>query len=217
MEFFRRKTDRPPHAGNQAQPASGASVTGGGPTHRVTRELGRAENLARMLAASRAAAAIEPADYLAGMFLYDWERLSRYWQDRQAIEAYLQKICQISPRRWHHWMEFYDRERRKEENWNPAKLFGLQDGHAKNPGSSLEKSSELESILRKAEAIAPHYDTFEGRPIPILTSECVLLAMAKIPGLEIARRLSESGLDVAALEQEARNPRHAPLHGAEEE
>jgi hypothetical protein len=182
-------------------------------SHRVTKELARAESLAHMLAMSRAAAAIEPADYLAGLYIYDWERLSKFWKDRTAIEAYLQRICRISPQRWHHWIEFYDRERREEEKRDARKIFGSA-GKAGGDGNSLAPSGELEAVLRKAEAIAPHHDTFEGRTVPILTSECVLLAMTKIEGLEIGRRLLESELDVTLLEQEARNPRHAPLHGA---
>lgn len=168
-----------------------------------------------MLAMSRAAAAIEPADYLAGLYIYDWERLSKYWQDRATIEEYLQRICRISPQRWHHWIEFYDRERREEEKRGSHKILGSM-GNAGEKGASLLPSAELDAVLRTAEAIAPHHDTFEGREIPILTSECVLLAMAKSGGLEIGRRLVESGLDVPLLEIDARHPRHAPLHGTED-
>jgi hypothetical protein len=212
MEFFRRKSD-----GARDETRPGVVPGGGGSElcHRVTKELARAESLAHMLAMSRAAGAIEPADYLAGLYIYDWERLSKYWQDRTEIETYLQRICRISPQRWHYWIEFYDRERREEEKRDGRKIFGAL-GAAEEKGASLAPSGELEAILRKAEAIAPHRDTFEGREIPILTSECVLLAMTKIEGLEVGRRLMESGLDAALLEHEARNPRHAPLHGAED-
>lgn len=200
MEFLRSKND------GRAR---------GEVTHRVTKELARAEDLAHMLATSRAAAAIEPADYLAGLYIYDWERLSKYWQDRTEIENYLQRICRISPQRWHHWIEFYDRERREEEKRHARKIFQAPGGAERN-GGPLRPSKELEAILRKAGWIAPHHDTVEGCDVPILTSECVLLAMTKIDGLDLGRRLLNSGLDVKRLEQEARNPRHAPLHGAEE-
>jgi hypothetical protein len=215
MEFFRRKGE-----GARDRRCSGTTPGSKGGargevSHRVTKELARAESLARMLAMSRAAAAIEPADYLAGLYIYDWERLSKYWEDRSAIESYLQRICGISPQRWHHWIEFYDRERREEDKPDLRKIFSSV-GTAGEDGASLAASGELETILRKAETIAPHHDTVEGRTIPILTSECVLLAMTKTEGLEIGRRLLESGLDATLLEQEARNPRHAPLHGTED-
>jgi hypothetical protein len=66
-------------------------------------------------------------------------------------------------------------------------------------------------VLRNSEAIAPHHDTVNGRAIPILTSECVLLCIAFNDGSELGRRLRETGLDITMLERAARNPRHAPL------
>ncbi|HYL47663.1 MAG TPA: hypothetical protein VEU52_11590 [Candidatus Limnocylindrales bacterium] len=215
MEFFRRKDDGAREGRRTGTATGGDGDARANVSHRVTKELARAESLAHMLAMSRAAATVEPADFLAGLYIYDWERLSKYWEDRAAIESYLQKICRISPQRWHHWIEFYDRERRGEEKREARKIFGAPRNAVDN-GAPLAPSGELVAILRKAETIAPHRDTFEGREIPILTSECVLLAMTKTEGLEIGRRLLESGLDVDLLEQEARNPRHAPLHGAED-
>ena len=46
--------------------------------HRLTKDLSRAETLATMLAQSRAGRVVEVADLLAGMYIYDWERLSKY-------------------------------------------------------------------------------------------------------------------------------------------
>ena len=184
-------------------------------THRLTKDLARAEGLARMLAASRASAVVEVADYLAGMYIYEWERLSKYWEGQEEIEEFLQRICQISPQRWHQWIEFYDRERREEDGQKPGRFFG-STSEKKTNGKTLEGSRELISILRNAEAIAAHHDEYEGRQIPILTSECVLLCIAYNDGSAISETLRATGLDTASLEQAARNPRHAPLHGNNE-
>jgi hypothetical protein len=46
--------------------------------------------------------------------------------------------------------------------------------------------------------------------MPVLTSECVLLCIARVPRSEFARKLVDSGLDLPRLDQEARHPRHAP-------
>src|SRR5271156_2532143 len=89
--------------------------------HRLTKDLSRAETLANMLAQSRAAQAIEVSDLLAGMYIYDWERLSKYWEDEVVIEDYLQQICRISPQRWHHWIQFYDHHRNGEPQPGPWK------------------------------------------------------------------------------------------------
>src|SRR5580704_3028719 len=113
MKLFGRRS-----SGALPRPAkSGQSISGSVAevTHRLTTNLARAESLARMLAASRASAVVEVADYLAGMYIYEWERISKFWGERDEIEGFLQRICQISPQRWHQWIEFYDRERREED------------------------------------------------------------------------------------------------------
>ena len=164
-----------------------------------------------MLAHSRAASTVEVADLLAGMYIYDWERLSKYWPEQDGIEEYLQQICRISPQRWHYWIEFYDQQRRGDEK--PPKWQWPRP--AKNPdaeGKPLARSGELAALLKSAEELAPAHDVLEGRNIPILTCECVLLAIAKRTDSEIGHRLVASGLNVGELEQAARNPRHAPLH-----
>ena len=79
--------------------------------HRITRDLEQAQTLATMLAHSRAARVVEVADLLAGMYIYDWERLSQVWEDQDEIETFLQQICRISPQRWHHWIQDYDEHR----------------------------------------------------------------------------------------------------------
>jgi hypothetical protein len=210
MKLFGRKSSnaRPGSAPSaQAISRNPAEVT-----HRLTKNLARAESLARMLAASRASALVEVADYLAGMYIYEWERLSKFWEDCGEIEEFLQRICQISPQRWHQWIEFYDRERREDGSRNPRGLFGTS-GVEKTGANTLAASRELNSILRRAEEIAPHHDRYEGRSIPILTSECVLLSIVKNEGSVISQTLRETGLDIAGLEQAARNPKHAPFQG----
>jgi len=213
MKLFGRKSSSGITRSFRADQASSGSD--GEVSHRLTKDLARAESLARMLAASRASAVVEVADYLAGMYIYEWERLSKFWPERDEIEGFLQRICQISPQRWHQWIEFYDRERREEAGHKVGRLFGSiknQKSGEKAPAASRE----LKSILQKAEDIAPHHDSFQGRSIPILTSECVLLAIAKNEGSAISQTLRETGLDVPSLEQAARNPKHAPLQGNNE-
>ncbi len=213
MKLFGRK----PSSALPRSPRSAQAISWneGEIRHRLTKDLARAESLARMLAASRASAVVEVADYLAGMYIYEWERLSRFWEERDEIEGFLQRICQISPQRWHQWIEFYDRERREEAARKPRRLFGSSEP-MKTDAQTPAASRELNSILRRAEEIAPHHDSYEGRSIPILTSECVLLSIVKNEGSAISQTLRETGLDVAGLEQAARNPKHAPLQGNNE-
>jgi hypothetical protein len=179
--------------------------------HRLTKDLSRAETLATMLAQSRAARMVEVADLLAGMYIYDWERLSKYWEDQENIEQYLQQICRISPQRWHHWIQFYDGQRRDDPQVGPWKWL-RPSKNVTAVSKDLAPSAELRAIFQRAEEVAPAHDLVEDRMIPILTCECVLLAMAQKTDSEIGHRLISSGIDITALERAARNPRHAPLH-----
>jgi hypothetical protein len=207
----RRKTDpRPPRAGAHS---NGARKLAPEKTveHRLTKDLSRAETLATMLAQSRAAQAIEVSDLLAGMYIYDWERLSKYWEDEVKIEEYLQQICRISPQRWHHWIQFYDHQRNGDPQPGPWKWL-RPSKNVKTVSKDLAPSAELRAIFQRAEEIAPAHDLIEDRLIPILTCECLLLAMAQKTDSEIGHRLVSSGIDVITLERVARNPKHAPLH-----
>lgn len=181
------------------------------PAHRLTLNLTRAETFANMLAKSRASRTVEVADLLAGMYICDWDRLSQYWEERrqEEIEEFLQRICQMSPQRWQAWIEFYDAERKKEERsraWQPFRRL-LKERPAEPP----LKSDALASVLRQAEQITPFYDRTPERSIPILTSECVLLCIARSHGSEITRKLAATGLDAVKLERDVLAPKHGPL------
>lgn len=219
MDFFGRKKGKPARRKGDAQKrvnpalfsntrkfASEQTVE-----HRLTQDLSRAETLANMLAQSRAARVVEVADLLAAMYIYDWERLSKYWEDQDKIEEYLQQICRISPQRWHHWIQFYDGQRHENEDAGPWKWL-RPSKEVTSANKELAPSAELRAIFQRAREVAPAHDLLEDRMIPILTCECVLLAMAQKTDSEIGHRLISSGIDITGLEQAARNPRHAPLH-----
>jgi hypothetical protein len=220
MEFFGRKKGKPARRKSDAKSSRPDSVRLNGSRklapeqtteRRLTKDLSRAETLANMLAQSRAARAVEVADLLAAMYIYDWERLSKYWPDQERIEEYLQQICRISPQRWHHWIQFYDEQRHGDDNAGPWKWL-RPSKNVKSAAKDLALSAELRGIFQRADEVAPAHDLGEDRMIPILTCECVLLAMAQKTDSEIGHRLISSGIDINALEQAARNPRHAPLH-----
>jgi hypothetical protein len=210
MKLFGRQ------GGGAASGDRGTRANGNGhalPAHRLTLNLTNAENFANMLAKSRASRTVEVADLLAGMYICDWERLSQYWADdrQDEIEEFLQRICQMSPQRWHAWIEYYDAERRKEERlaqtWKPLRRL-LKQFPAEQP---LQQSDGLASVLKQAEQITPFYDRTPERSIPILTSECVLLCIARTYGSEITRKLAATGLDAAKLERDVFTPKRAPL------
>jgi hypothetical protein len=202
MDLFGRNAAETDSRANAAAAAS----------HRLTLDLSRAETLATMLAHSRASRVVDVADLVAGMYLYGWERLSRYWEvdNQEQIESVLRKMCQISPQRWNYWIQFYDTNRRTNEK--AASLPRILQKFQKTPASKppLKRSAELAAIFRQAEEIAPLRDTSGDRSIPILTSECVLLCVIRNRGTEIGRKLVASGMNVPQLEKDALSSRRAP-------
>ena len=179
-------------------------------SHRFTLDLSRAEKLAMMLAHSRASNVVELADLVAGMYIYGWDRLSKYWEydDQERIEGVLRTMCRISPQRWHHWMEFYDGQRRSDSKvLEIFPMLGFLKG--KPIEKTLRHSATLTGILKEAEALTPFYDRLDGRSIPILTSECVLLCIVRSYGTDISRKLAASGLNVPELERAALSSRRS--------
>jgi len=185
-----------------------ADLAGG--TRRVTLSLNRAGKFAAMLARSRGSVIMEVSDLLAGMYISDWERLSQYWEDedREQVEELLRKICLISPQRWNSWIEIYDHRHQEGKGAKPWEGNGpvvLKDD------VPLRKSVALEDVLRQAEQTAPYHDRDGERRLPILTSEAVLLCIARSYGTAISRSLAGTGIDTARLEKDALFPRRAPL------
>ena len=207
MKLFGGKDSARESRDGDAQWSSGGEAQA---SHRLTLELKRVETFAAMLAHSRSSNVIEVSDYLAGMYICNWDRLSEYWDDheRDEVESLLRGICRISPQRWHSWIEFYDRQKngRRRKNWNPFREFKEKSAVE----MTAEPSAALADIFKRAEEIAPAYDRTGERSLPILTTECVLLCIVRNLGLEVGRKLAATGLDVARLEKDALLPRHPP-------
>lgn len=204
MRFFRR------NGASARQSPADSDANLAGDSRRITLSLSRAGRFAAMLARSRASVVIQVSDLLAGMYISDWEHLSQYWQeeDLDHVEVWLRKFCAISPERWDSWIALYDRfwlGGKGEKPWRGKKREALD---ASEP---LLKSVALEDVLRQAEQIAPFYDRDGERRLPILTSEAVLLCIARSYGTEISRNLSATGIDTQKLEKDALFPRRAPL------
>lgn len=206
MGIFKRRAAKAPRTrlrqaglGNQAE---------AGP-HRVTLELARAETLACMLAKSRASRAVAVMDFLAAMYLDNWDHLSQYWTNPEEIEQFLRTLCCVSPQRWHRWLLEFEDQQEPKAGRRKLRLRGA----AKNKTAQVRapgRSRDLEGLLRRAGQISPFHVIAEGNGVPILTSECVLLAMAKDTDSEVGRRLLLSGLNLAQLEIALRAPKHAP-------
>src|SRR5690242_14470642 len=208
MKIFSRKgatdANRRDRAAKQKQGPPSAS-------HRVTLDLYRAEVLASMMAKSRSSDSVEVTDLLAGMYISNWERISRYWEDskQEEIETLLQRICRISPQRWHSWIESYQNNRGDTAKRMWQRLRKPKNG--KDGDKSPGPSAEMVSVLKRAEELTPFREKSGGTSTPILTTECVLLCILRTFGSEISRRLLATGIDQIKLERDVLLPRRAPL------
>jgi hypothetical protein len=180
-------------------------------SHLLTLDLSRAEALAMMLAHSRASQAVEISDLVAGMYLYDWDRLSKYWEyeDHERVENLLRTICRISPERWNYWIQLYDKKRRNGEKGRSSLPLLRRFQKQAVPEPPPRHSAELAAVLKEAEEIAPFRGASGRRNVPILTSECVLLCIVRSRQTEISRRLAASGVKVPELERDALSSRRA--------
>ena len=201
MKLFRRNT-APVKANGDDEVVS----------HRLTLDLARADKFAAMVANSRASRVVEVADLLAGMYIYNWERLSRYWgaDDQERVEEILRHVCEISPARWNAWIQQYDKQRRSGGSRLSSLPLLRKLEKASKVEPPLQRSTELTGILKQAESIAPFHDDAGGKNIPILTSECVLLCIVRNRQSQISRKLAASGLNVPQLERDALSSRRSP-------
>ncbi|HXU21864.1 MAG TPA: hypothetical protein VN788_14880 [Verrucomicrobiae bacterium] len=179
-------------------------------SHRVTLDLYRAEVLAAMMAKSRSSESIETTDLLAGMYISNWERLSRYWPNskQDEIEILLRRICRISPQRWHSWIESYQTNRSDTDKRVWQRLRRSKNGKAAD--NSLSPSADMLSVLKRAERITPFHERSGATSTPILSMECVLLCILRNSGAEISRRLAATGIDETNLERDVLLPRRGP-------
>ena len=129
----------------------------------------------------------------------------------------MQAICKISPQRWHYWIELYDSQKQsggRLRSWRALQRLALARKEEPEGKKPLPKSTPLRAVYEQAEKLAPFRDSLGDRKIPVLTSECVLLCIVRNPnsaGLELSRKLVQTGLDVVKLERAALAPSRPPL------
>ena len=205
-------------AGYRGIAGEGAS---GSATHRLTLDLSRAMELATMLASSRASQFIEITDLLAGLYMYEWDRLAGYWpeENREHVEQMLQDICRISPQRWNYWITLYDSQRKEAEPQPRWKQFGKPKQQAQHGFLPPVPSTALRAVFDAAEWVTPFRDPVAGEEkkpqendaVPVVTTECILLCIARYTSSEVGKKLMHSGLETEQLQRAVLDPKRSPL------
>jgi hypothetical protein len=219
MKLFGKKRAESALAPNTAAHSAAPSTI----SHRLTLDLSRVMDMAAMLASSRASQFIEIQDFLAGLYLYEWDRISEYWPEegRDQVEEALREICQISPQRWNYWIQLYEKRRQGSEpqtHWEKIIKPRPQLPDAEPPVPSVAFRGAFEAAERltpfrdaKSKSENAEREDFFDPGIPVVTTECLLLGIVKYISCESGRKLVESGLDVEMLERATLDPKRSPL------
>jgi hypothetical protein len=219
MKLFGKKRGPQERPGARYSGIAGEAAPGSA-SHLLTLDLSRAMDLAAMLASSRASQFMEITDLLAGLYIYEWDRLAGYWpeENRDHVEEMLREICQISPQRWNYWITLYDAQRKEFGPQPRWKQFG-KPKQKTGPSSLPVPSTALRAAFEAAEWVTPFRDlgvgeekkTRESEAVPVVTTECMLLCIARYTSSEVGKKLIHSGLDIDQLERAVLDPKRSPL------
>ena len=156
MTIFKRKPARP----SKPRPTISPELTletRATLTHRLTRDLVRAEKLAQMLAASRAAAVVDVPDFLAGMYIYEWNACRAILGGTRRSGNPAPTHCQISRSAGITGSSFTISRGRKPTKSRVS--FSRNQRNPKRKDAILPRSAELEFVLREipSNRAAPRY------------------------------------------------------------
>jgi hypothetical protein len=148
------------------------------------------------LAHDRGSSAFDVPDILAGMYIANLERLSKYWRSWEDFEDLVATECGLREPRWFYWIRAYESASRGKE----GSYFNLLK----------DLSPELATIWARAGELADSRGTSASAPKPLLTPEDFLLAISRHTGSELGPKLLRSGLDVQRLEQAVKTLKPRP-------
>lgn len=152
-----------------------------------------AEIFALRVAAQRRSDSLEPRDGLAGIYIAsaEFDYLLRYWADRGSLERLIKAECGSLHPRLFYWVWLANRWEKQtgEFRWVYRKKI----------------STELQRVRAFAYNFACRRNQGPGDGLVVLTED-ILLALVRLESLPISRKLLETGLDLAWLEQCVERP-----------
>jgi hypothetical protein len=177
-------------------------------THSDTRHLRWALVFCTLIAFCNNRDELTPSDLLAGIYVANWERVSKFWSQPELFEDFVAEHCDWSEPRWLTWQRWHDESRRAPRS-SRFHLTFLHRGKWKRFGkprlfgSNFSKSPELKRLLETGERLTPYKVSERGRILPLLTPEIMLLAFVRTEGIPLGKHLQGSGLMVDRLEEAA--------------
>jgi hypothetical protein len=184
-------------------------------THSDTRHLRWATAFSALIAFCKNRDEMIPSDLLAGIYVANWERVSKFWSQPELFEDFISEHCDWSEPGWLTWQRWHEESRRApRSSW--FHLGYIRRGKLKRFGkprlfgSHFSKSPELKRLFETGERLTPHKVPERGRNLPLLTPEIMLLAFVRTDGIPLGIHLQNNGLMVDKLEEVAKRHIDSP-------
>jgi hypothetical protein len=174
-------------------------------THMDTRHLRWATVFASLIAFCKRRDELLLSDLLAGIYVANMERVSIFWPNPNLFEDFVAEHCDWSEPRWLTWQRWQEETNKESRRWRP---FGLHISRGGKPFkdfyfSMFKQSPDWQRLFVTGEKLTPHKVAWQQTPLPLLTTEVMILAVIRTENLAIAKNLRETGLLVDKLEEAA--------------
>ena len=174
-------------------------------THMDTRHLRWATVFASLIAFCHRRDELLPSDLLAGIYVANLERVSKFWPNPDLFEDFVAEHCDWSEPRWATWQRWQEETLKEARRWRP---FGLRISRRGKPFenfyfSMFEQSPDWQRLFAAGEKLTPHKVSWQQKHFPLLTPEVMILALIRTEDLAIGKHLRETGLLVDKLEEAA--------------
>jgi hypothetical protein len=175
-------------------------------THMDTRHLRWATVFATVVAFCKGRDELIPSDLLAGIYIANLERLSRFWPRPELFDDFIAEHCDLSEPRWMTWHRWEDESRNATRRWRvPFRISFLASRTKKRLfGSIFKRSPDWQRLFETGEKLTPYKVSWRGKVLPLLTPEVMLLAFIRTEDIPVGKHLQGTGLLVDKLEEAAK-------------
>ena len=173
--------------------------------HAESRHLRIAKTISMVIAHAKQQKEIQLRDLVAGIYVANFERILRFWPDAATFEDFVAEHCDWSEHRlmtWDRWNYELQHPPRTISIPFTSGFFQIPRKHT-FAGKMFGLSDESKRVYLTAEGLSPNKVTSFGRVVPLITPELFLIATVRTEGVELGRRLSDSGIQLSALEEAA--------------
>lgn len=191
-------------------------IAGGRPltTHMDTRHLRWATTFAMLVAFHNSRDELLTSDLIAGIYIANFERVARFWPHPEIFDDFVAEHCQWSEPRWMTWQRWVDELRNAPWQFHipftSSYLTFLSKKRRRSMGRMFRFSPELTRLFEVGEQLTPHRIDWQGKTLPLLSPETMLLAVIRTEDIPLAKNLRDTGLLVERLEEAVARPIEKP-------